>query len=118
MLNDCLRCHKVGYETDSTHWHYCNDCVKVCVSCKTLKVLGAFNFDFKSAEYKRWKESNCTGHMNASGHLNECSSCMRAVLDSLQGSITKIGKPELQIKVSPAQLQLMLDALQGKPQTT
>src|SRR6478609_1526075 len=120
VLNDCLRCHKVGYETNSTHWHYCNDCVKTCSICKELKVLWSFNFDFKSEEYKRWKASNCHGLMNASGHLDECASCLRSVLDSLSAKIvvTK-GKPSLTIPgISQEQLELLLNASQkgaGRP---
>lgn len=120
VLNDCFRCHKVGYETEPSHWHYCNDCVKVCTVCKELKVLWAFDFDFKSAEYKRWHEAKGFGFMNASGHMNECSSCMRTALDSLQAKVVIVkGKPTIQIPgISPDQLQLMLDAMQGKPTAT
>jgi len=120
MLNNCFRCHKEPYETDETHWHYCNDCVKVCTICGELKPLWSFDFDFKSAEYKRWHEAKAYGFMNASGHLNECASCLRSALESLQAKIVVVkGKPTVTIPgVSAEQLEMMLNAMQGKPRDT
>jgi hypothetical protein len=116
MLNDCLRCHKVNYETEPDHWHFCNDCIKVCTVCKEKKVLWAFNFDFKSAEYKRWKASDCHGHMNASGHTEECGACIRRIFDTLL--VKPIAKVAQEVKLTPRQLEIMLGAIQGKPRTT
>lgn len=120
MLNNCFRCHKYPYETEPSHWHYCNDCVKLCVICLDLKVLWSFNFDFKSDEYKRWKATDCFGFMSREGHKDECASCERAQLDALKIKGTTVTHGEMAVEfpgVSPAQLKLMLDAL-GKPGTT
>jgi hypothetical protein len=118
MLNDCLRCHKSDYLTDSTHWHYCNDCVKICTTCSEVKALWSFNFNFKSDEYKRWKNSNCYGFMNASGHLDECASCDRKVLEALQPVKNLETKGKIEFVMTPAMLQLMQDAMREPTRTT
>lgn len=113
MINGCLRCHKEPYETESTHWHYCNDCVKVCCVCGELKVLWAFNFDFKSAEYKRWHDAKGYGFMNASGHSDTCAQCERSALEAI------LFKPKAEPgKISQSQLELMLKATLSKQAAT
>jgi hypothetical protein len=85
--------------------------MKLCSVCLDQKVLWAFDFNFKSAEYKRWKSENCYGLMNRDGHKDECASCERAQLDSLKVKSEKtLGAAT---GVTQAQLQLMLDALRA-----
>lgn len=110
MLNDCLNCHKEPYETDSTHWHYCNDCVKICTICRETKPTFMFGFDFKSAEYKRWHEAKAMGFMNPTGYLDECFTCLRAVAELLVPAKTS--------KTSEQAIQLMLDTLLKRPTAT
>jgi hypothetical protein len=111
MLNNCFRCHREPYETSADHWHYCNDCVKVCAICKELKVLWAFNFDFKSEEFKRWKATDCHGFMNVDGHTAECGSCLARITDLLQPKKIVIDKAGF--VMTPAMLQLMKDAMRA-----
>jgi hypothetical protein len=112
MLNNCFYCHRQPYETTPDHWHYCNDCVKVCTVCKELKGLWAFNFDYKSEEYKRWKASDCYGIMNASGFTEECGSCIGKLTDSL---IVKKTPVKIGVEItSEAMLRIMREATVDK----
>lgn len=112
ILNDCMWCHKVDYETERTHWHYCNDCVKICTVCNQVKALFMFDFNFKSAEYKRWKAANCYGRMSKDGHMDECSTCIRTALNTLL--VKPIAKVAEKMSITPEMVQLMLDATLGK----
>jgi len=119
VLNDCLRCHKIPYETESSHWHYCYDCVKTCVFCKEFKPVYAFSFDFKSEEYKRWKASNCFGFTAASGHVDTCIRCEQKVMESLQPLTLNLAKESRKlydktVATNQPQLELMLEAMKRK----